>query len=64
MSIKPILVVLGEPNSVFLELFFKTRKLATFKKPIILIGSKKLLIKQMKHFNFNFKINLLDKKKN
>ena len=63
MSIKPILVVLGEPNSVFLELFFKTRKLATFKKPIILIGSKKLLIKQMKHFNFDFKINLLDKKK-
>ena len=62
MSIKPILVVSGEPNSVFLELFFKTRKLTTFKKPIILIGSKELLIKQMKYFNFDFKINLLDKK--
>ena len=61
MSIKPILVVSGEPNSVFLELFFKTRKIATFKRPIVLIGSKNLLIKQMKHFNLNFKINLIDK---
>ena len=60
MNNKPILVVAGEPYSVFLELFFKAKK-NFFKKPIILIASKKLVICQMKKLNFNFEINLINK---
>ena len=61
MANKPIIVVAGEPYSVFLEIFFKARKNMNYKKPIILIVSKNLLLKQMKKLNFRFKINLLDK---
>jgi len=57
---KPILVVAGEPYSIFLEIFFKTLKKNNFKKPIILIVSKDLFLHQMKKLNFNYKINLLD----
>ena len=62
MRNKAILIVGGEPNSVFLEIFFKALKYNNFKKPIILIVSKNLLTKQMEQLRFNFKINLLDKK--
>ena len=58
---KPIIIVAGEPYSVFLEIFFKAKKNFNYKKPIILIASKRLLLKQMKKLNFNFKINLIDK---
>ena len=61
MISKPIIVVSGEPNSVFLEIFFKVLQKNNFKKPIILIVSEKLLIEQMKKLNFKFKINLVDK---
>ncbi len=59
----PIIIVAGEPYSVFLEIFFKTKKNKKFKKNIILIISKKLLIQQMKKLKFNYKINVLDIKK-
>ena len=62
MKIKPILVISGEPNSVFLEIFFKTLKKKIFKNPIVLIVSKKLFIKQMNQLGFNFKIKLLNEK--
>ena len=62
MRNKATLIVSGEPNSVFLEIFFKALKYGKFKKPIILIVSKELLTKQMKQLRFNFKINSLDKK--
>ena len=58
MNYKPIIVVAGEPYSIFLEIFFKTVKKNNFKKPIILIVSKKLLLKQMEKLNFHFKIKL------
>ena len=61
MNYKPIIVVPGEPNSIFLEIFFKTIKIKKFKNPIILICSKNILIMQMKKLKFNFKINLADK---
>ena len=64
MKNKPILVVAGEPNSIFLEIFFKSIKKNTFKKPIILIVSKMLLLKQMNKLNFKFDLNLVDTKKN
>ena len=62
MRNKAILIVGSEPNSIFLEIFFKALKYGKFKKPIILIVSKELLTKQMKQLRFNFKINSLDKK--
>ena len=62
MSSKPILIVAGEPNSIFLEIFFKALKYKKYKTPLILIGSYKLLVLQMKHLNFKKKINLIDNK--
>ena len=61
MNYKPILVVAGEPNSVFFEIFFKSIKNKKYKNFIILIGSKKLLIKQMVKMNYNFVINEINK---
>ena len=61
IKIKPIIIVAGEPYSIFLEIFFKSIKRYKYKKPIILIVSKNLLISQMKKLNYNFKINLLNK---
>jgi len=63
MNINPILIVAGEPNSIFLEIFFKAIKNNKFKTPIILIASKKILLLQMKKLNFKKKINILDFKK-
>ena len=63
MSYSPILIVSGEPNSVFLELFFKILKKEKIKSPIILISSKKLLELQMKRLGFKNKINLLNPSK-
>ena len=45
MNYKPIIIVAGEPNSVFFELFFKVIK-KKIKSPIILIASKNLITKQ------------------
>ena len=60
MNIKPIIIISGEPYGVFNEIFFKIKKKNYFKKPIILIGSKNILLKQIKKLKYNFKINLLD----
>tara|TARA_A100001015_G_C14956008_1_gene698823 strand:+ start:387 stop:1352 length:966 start_codon:yes stop_codon:yes gene_type:complete len=62
MNYKPILIVAGEPNSIFLEIFFKSLKLKKFKSPLILIASLKLLKLQMKKLKIKKKIRLLDKK--
>ena len=48
MNYKPILLVAGEPNSIFLEIFFKAIKIKKFKSPLILIASHNLLKLQMK----------------
>jgi 4-hydroxythreonine-4-phosphate dehydrogenase len=61
MSKEPIIIVGGEPNSIFLEIFFKSLKTNTYKSPLIIIISKKLLQEQMKNLNFKFKINNIDK---
>ena len=57
MNKKPIIIVSGEPYSVFLEIFFKSIKKTKFKRPIILIASKKLVLQQMLKLKFNFNIN-------
>ena len=61
MGKEPIIIVGGEPNSVFLEIFFKSLKTNTYKSPLIIIISKKLLQEQMKKLDFYFKINDIDK---
>jgi len=63
MQYRPIIIVGGEPNSVFLEIFFKSLKFRRFKSPIILIASKELVIAHMKKLNFKFKLRLLNHKK-
>ena len=66
MKYKPLLILLGEPYSVFIELFLKTYKKYILKNkikiPIILVGSYKLFEKQMKYFNYNFDINLINER--
>jgi len=62
MGKEPIIIVGGEPNSIFLEIFFKSLKTNTYKSPLIIIISKKLLQGQMKKLGFAFKINVIDKK--
>tara|TARA_B100000768_G_scaffold38209_1_gene36913 strand:- start:1659 stop:2621 length:963 start_codon:yes stop_codon:yes gene_type:complete len=57
---KPTIIVAGEPNSVFLEIFFKSIKIF-YKRPLILIASKKLLLSQMKKLKFNYKIKLINR---
>tara|TARA_B100001540_G_scaffold316661_1_gene347132 strand:- start:835 stop:1800 length:966 start_codon:yes stop_codon:yes gene_type:complete len=59
---KPIIVVAGEPNSIFLEIFFKSLK-EKIKSPIILICSYRLLKLQMNKFNFKKKIRILELEK-
>ena len=61
MNKEPIIIVAGEPNSVFLEIFFKSIKYKKFKSPLIIIVSKKLLQKQMLKLGFNYAINTIDK---
>ena len=58
-----ILIVHGEPNSIFLEIFLKSLRLKKIKNPIILISSKQILRKQMKLLNFKKKINQIDPNK-
>jgi len=48
MSFSPILIVWGEPNSIFSEIFINSIKKYKNKKPLVLIGSKKLFLKQAK----------------
>ena len=60
MNSKPILIVAGEPNSVFLEILFKAYKIKKFSSPLILIASHQLLRLQMKALKFKKKVNLLD----
>ena len=62
MNKEPIIIVSGEPNSVFLEILFKSLKTNTYRSPLIIIVSKKLLKEQMKKLGFNFKINDIDKR--
>ena len=59
MNSKPLLIVMGEPYSVFIEIFLKTyKKIIKNKvnKPVLLIGSFNLLRKQNIYFKYGFKI--------
>ena len=60
MNYSPIVIVAGEPNSIFLEIFFKILKKNKILSPIILITSNKLLNMQMKKLKFKKKIKILN----
>ena len=63
MAYKPIIIVAGEPNSIFTEIFFKSLKIKKFKSPIILIASLNLIRLQMRKLNIKKNIrniNFLD----
>ncbi len=61
MNKHPIIIVAGEPNSVFLEIFFKSLKMHNYKSVLIIIASKNLLKNQMKKLGYIFEINTIDK---
>ena len=63
MNYKPIILVAGEPNSIFFEILFKVLKTKKIRSPLILIASNKILSLQMKKLNFKKNIKLLDIKK-
>jgi len=56
---KPLLIVPGEPNSIFSEILFKSYKkkiIQKFNRPILIIGSESLIKKQMKLLKYSIKI--------
>ena len=60
MKSKPIIIVTGNENTIFFEIFFKCLKLKKYKSPLILIGDFNLLKKKMYRYKFRKKINLLN----
>ena len=60
MKNKPIIILNGEPNSIFLEILFKSLKKKNHKSPIILVSSYELIKFYMKKLKFNKKINFID----
>ncbi len=60
MKSKPILIVPGEPKSIFFEIFFKSIKKNIYKSPLILISSLNILKKEMKIANFKRSIRIIN----
>ena len=60
MNYRPIIIVAGEPNSIFFEIFFKALKTQKFKSPIILVASLNLLKLQMNKLGLKKKIKLIN----
>ena len=54
---KFIIIVPGQPNSVFFEIFFKSLNKLKINNPIILVGSQNLIENQIKKFNFKKELN-------
>ena len=60
MTYKPIIIVAGEPNSIFFEIYFKAIRTKKFRSPLILIASLDLIKLQMKKMNIKKKIRCLN----
>ena len=56
-NFKPIIIIEGEPKSIFFEIFFKSLNLTKIKSPIILICCEKRIFKAMKLAKFSYHIN-------
>ncbi len=59
MRFEPILIVAGESNSIFLEIFLKSIKNNKIRSPIIFIASLKLVKLQMSKLKIKKKINII-----
>tara|TARA_Y100000816_G_scaffold180015_1_gene130233 strand:+ start:1036 stop:1998 length:963 start_codon:yes stop_codon:yes gene_type:complete len=60
MNFSPIIIVGGEPQSIFLEIFLKAIKKKS-QHPIILVSSRDILQKNIEKFKKNLKLNELNK---
>ena len=60
MKYKPILIIGGEPNSIFLEILIKSLKIKRFKSPIILIVSLEIFKMQLKKLKLNYPFKVVD----
>ena len=59
MNYKPIIIVCGEPNSIFSELLAKSYNKYKNKKPIVVIGSINLINSQLKKMRLKLKLNIV-----
>ena len=57
---KPIVIVSGEPEGIFLEILIKALKYKNFKSPLILICSLSLIKNEMKRLKFKKEIKILN----
>ncbi len=58
---KPILIVAGEPFSIFSEILCKALKKNKFRNPLVVIASYNLFKKQVSFLNYRISINVIDK---
>ena len=58
--IKPILIVCGEPNSIFSEILIKAFRKYKNKNPIIIIGSFNLFKKQLQKLKFSNNLHIIN----
>ena len=61
MKNKPILIISGSPKSIFYEIFIKSIKFNSYKCPLILISSSKLLKHNLKKYKCKKDIRILNK---
>ena len=59
MKFKPIIIVSGNPDSIFFEIFIKSIKSKKFLSPLILISNYKLLLSYMEKYGLKKKIRFL-----
>jgi len=59
---KPILIVAGEPFSIFSEILFKSFLKYKVKRPLVVLASIKLFKSQMNYLKYNIPFNIIDKK--
>ena len=61
MKNKPILILAGDPKSIFFEIFFKfLKKEKKLKSPLILVASNIILKNEMRKFKFSRKIRFIN----
>ena len=59
---KPILIVAGEPFSIFSEILFKSFIKYKVKRPLVVLASIKLFKSQMNYLKYNIPFNIIKKK--
>ncbi len=62
MNFNPILIVPGEPRSIFFEIFFKSINSQRIRSPLIIICDKRIFYKEIKRFKFRKKIEEVNQK--